>query len=197
MAYSKVVSKRLLRIGLVGLSLMVAGVGYRLATAKPKEDYRNYEVFFQVPAGWRELPKNPQTLLLARDPESLHLLRCSATQIVDDSNPEPEMDTAAMVDRAVENAQENQPEWMTERLKSYSNGKVDFGLFRKCHAEKTVIVAMAVRGNTTLVVSLSNTGKGAKALASSHAPLLAFLDSIDLRVTDKWIQIHEPYEESN
>lgn len=188
-------SKGLLRIALVGLILVSAGVAYRFATAKANEDYRNYEVFFQVPAGWEELPKNPNTLLLARDPKSLDLLRCSATQIVDDSNPEPDIDTVRMVDRVVQLAQENQPEWTTERLKPYSNGKVAFELFRKTNAEKTVVGAMAVRGNTTLVVSMSNTGKGAKALAGSYAPLLAFLDSIDLRETDKWIQMHKPDEE--
>lgn len=195
MAYSRVVTKGLLRIALVGAIVVSMGVAYRVATAKPNEDHRNYEVLFQIPSGWKELPRNPNTLLLARNPNSLEVLRCSATQIVDEINPEPDVDTAKMVEQVVQNARENQPEWKTERLKPYSNGKVDFELYRKTNQGKTVVAAMAVRGNTTLLVSVSNTGAAAKALLDSHASLLAFLDSVDLRETDKWIQIHNKYDD--
>ena len=187
----------MLKIALGGLLLIGLGVGFRIATAKPNEDARNYEVVYQKPAGWQELPKNPNTLLLTRNPKSLDVLRCSATQIVAEVNAEPDMDTASLVKRVVQTAKENQPEWKTERLKPFDNGKVNFEIFRKTGRNKTVINAMAVRGNTTLIVSLSNSGLGAKKLVESHASLLDFLGSVDLQVTDKWIRIHERLEQSD
>lgn len=181
----------MLRIALGGLLVIGVGVGYRIASVKPNEDARNYEVVYQKPAGWQELPKNPNTLLLAQDPKNLDLLRCSATQLVADTNPEPDLDTVNLVNRVVKTAKEKQGQWNTERLESFDNGKVRFEIFRKTNRDKTIVNAMAVRGNTTLLVSLSNSGLGAKRLVTSHAPLLEFLGSIDLQVTDKWIRIHE------
>lgn len=187
-------SKPVLKIALGGLLLIGISIGFRVATAKPNLDPRNYEVLYQKPVGWQELPKNPNTLLLTRDPKSLDLLRCSATQVVAEVNAEPDMDAAALVKRFVQTAKENQPEWKTERLKSYHNGKVNFEIFRKVGKDKTVVNAMAVRGNTTLLVSLSNSGLGAKKLAESHASLLEFLGTVDLKVTDKWDRIHDRLE---
>lgn len=184
----------MLKIALGGLLLIGVGVGYRIATAKPNEDARNYEVVYKKPAGWQELPKNPNTLLLTRDPKSLDVLRCSATQIVAEMNAEPDVDTASLVKRVVQTAKENQPEWKTEQLDGFDNGKVSFEIFRKTGKHKTVVNAMAVRGNTTLLVSVSNTGLGAKKLVDSHASLLAFLKTVDLQVTDKWIRIHDRLE---
>lgn len=107
------------------------------------------------------------------------------------------MDTASLVTRVVQTAKENQPEWETERLEGFNNGKVNFEIFRKTGKYKTVVNAMAVRGNTTLLVSLSNSGLGAKKLVDSHASLLAFLKTVDLQVTDKWIRIHDRLEKSD
>lgn len=179
-----------MKLAASGLLLITAGVGFRFATAKVNTDFRNYEVLFEVPKGWTELPKNPNTLLLIKHPKSQDLLRCSATQVVSEFNPEPDVDTMRMVNRVVLNAQENQPNWKTVRLKPFDNGKMGFELFQKTNEQKTIVVAMSVRGNTTVLVSVSNTGAGAKLLAENHDPLLDFLANMDLTVTDKWNQMH-------
>ncbi|MBC8066454.1 MAG: hypothetical protein H7Y17_16605 [Chlorobia bacterium] len=190
-------ARGLTKIAVGGLVLVCAGIGYRLATANVNDDFRNYEVVFNKLEGWKELPHSPNTLLLMKHPPTNALLRCSATQIVSETNPEPDMDTTRIVQRVVQNAQENQPEWKTEHLKPYDNGKVGFELFRKTNSGKTIVGAMAVRGNTTLLVSMSNTGEGAKTMAQgNYELLLAFLKTVDLQVTDKWEKIHAKYEET-
>ncbi len=179
-----------------GALVLVAAVGYRLAFAKPNVDNLNYEVAFQKLAGWKELPHSPNTLLLLQHPKSKALIRASTTQIVADFNPEPEVDTPEMVKRVVENAQQNQPEWKTDHIEKFNNGKVEFELFRKTNKNKTIIAAMAVKGNTTLLVSMSNTGEGGKSMAAGkYEPLLDFLKTIELQVSDKWVKIHEKYED--
>jgi hypothetical protein len=184
------------KYGAAGLVVLAAAVGYRLAFAKPNTDNLNYEPSFRQLDGWKDLPHNPNTLALYLDPKTNAMLRASATQIVSDFNPEPDVDTKEMVRRVVENAQKNQPEYKTTRLKSYDNGRVVFEMFHKTNASKTIVGAMAVRGNTTLLVSISNTGEGGKRLAEGEIkPLLAFLDTFDLKVSDKWIRIHEKYGE--
>ena len=179
--------------GFCGLAV-VAVVGYRIAFAKPNEDFRNYEVIYTKPAGWREIPKNPNTLLLVRHPQTQDLIRCSETQVVADHNPEPDVDTEAIVQRTVLNAQSNQPEWKTSRLPAYDNGRIEFQLFRKRSANKTIVIAMAVKGNTTLLASISNTGPRAAVLAKDYRPFLDFLASFDFRQTDKWDRLHEKYD---
>jgi len=182
---------RYARLGLVGLLLCGIGVGYRLATAKPNEDHRNYEVLFTKPAGWKLLPKKPNTLLLAQQPQTKTLLRCSATQVVSDVNPEPDMDTTFLTERFIRSAQANQPEFKTKRLPSLDNGKVKFEIFRKSNAQKTIQIAIAVRGNTTLIISASNAGSLAKSMQESVSKELAdFLLTIELEATDKWKTLH-------
>lgn len=183
--------------GVVGIiAAVVAGVAiYRGATAGANEDNTNYEVTFEQLPGWKNEDKKPNTLLLIRDPKSRALLRASATQVVDEENPEPDVDTKAIVARTIRNAQENQPEWKTDPIGTYKTSHAEFGLFRKSNPGKTIIIAMAVKGNTTFVASLSNFGEGGKELASGkYQPLLAFLDTVRLTATDKWIKIHEKYD---
>ncbi len=182
---------RYARLGLVGLLLCGIGVAYRLATAKPNEDHRNYEVLFTKPAGWKLLPKKPNTLLLAQQPQTKTLLRCSATQVVSDVNPEPDMDTTFLTERFIRSAQANQPEFKTKRLPSLDNGKVKFEIFRKSNAQKTIQIAIAVRGNTTLIISASNAGSLANSMQESVSKELAdFLLTIELEATDKWKTLH-------
>jgi hypothetical protein len=180
-------------VGICGLAA-AAAVFYRFASAKPNEDFRNYEVVFIKPSGWMEIPKNPNTLLLVRHPQTQDLIRCSETQVVADHNPEPDVDTEAIVKRTVSNAQSNQPEWKTSRLPAYDNGRVQFELFCKRGANKTIVIAMAVRGNTTLLASISNTGARAAVLERDYRPFLDFLATFDLRPTDKWDRLHEKYD---
>jgi hypothetical protein len=189
-------ASNLFKIVVGGLVLAGAGVGYRLATANKNDDFRNYAVEYTKLAGWEELPHSPNTLVLLQDPKTKALLRCAATQVVSESNPEPDMDAENIVRRAVTNARENQPEWATDHLEKFNNGKVHFELFRKSNKNKTIIAAMAVRGNTTVLVSMSNTGEHAKQMAGgSYEPLLRFLNTIDLQVTDKWEKIHARLDE--
>lgn len=186
----------LVKIAIGGLVLAGAGVGYRIASAGKNVDFRNYEVGYTKLAGWKELPHSPNTLLLLQDPKTKTLLRCAATQIVSETNPEPDMDAINIVKRVVSNARENQPEWKTDHLEKFHNGKVHFELFKKTGKNKTIVGAMAVRGNTTVLVSISNTGEQAKKMAQgSYESLLEFLSSIDLQVTDKWEKIHARRED--
>ena len=185
----------LAKIAAGGIVVALAFVAYRIATAKVNEDNRNYVVVYSKPAGWTELPKNPQTLLFARDPKTKSTLRVSATQVVSETNPEPDIDTKALVDTVVRNAQANQPEYVTKQLADYNNGHVDFKLYQKTGKHKTIVVAVAVKGNTTMMASMSNTGEGGQKLAGGdHSQLLSFLDSVRLEETDKWDKLHQKLE---
>jgi hypothetical protein len=178
------------RIGkwvVLALFLSLVAVGYRLATRQPNEDFRNYEIVYAKPDGWKELPHSPNTLLLIQHPKTKALIRCAATQVVADRNPEPEMDTDNLIRRVVRNAREAQAEWKTDQMESFDNGKVRFAIYRKIGERKTVIGALSVRGNTTLLVSISNTGQGAKDLAAGKIEeLVAFLKTFDMQETHKW-----------
>jgi len=188
MPYDKAMAGFPLKYAAGGLLVIVIAAGYRLMTKSPNEDNRNYEIIYAKPIGWTELPHNPNTLLLMRHPKTNALVRCAATQVVSASNPEPDMDTDNLVKRVVSNAKESQAaEWTTETLEDVDTGKMRFGIFRKTRKNKTIVGAISVRGNTTLLVSISNTGQGAKDLAAGKMDdFLAFLKTFDMRETHKW-----------
>lgn len=185
-------------LAFVGVAVIVIGgsAAYRLATAKVNTDNKNYDIEFKHLDGWKQERMNPNTLALIRDPKTKALLRASATHVVDEENPEPDIDTKALVARTVRNAVENQPEWKTEPIGNYKTDNAEFGLIKKTNPGKTIIIAIAVRGNTTFVASLSNFGEGGKQLAAGkYQPLLAFLDSVRLVESDKWVKMHEKYDQ--
>lgn len=193
MPYSNGMAFNVARVVLAVAGAAVLLGSYRLYTMQPNEDSANYEVHFKKLGHWKELPHNPNTLVLLQEPKTKALIRCSATQVVSDSNPEPDMDTANVTLRMVSNAKNNQAElWKTEEMKGHDNGKVKFSLFRKSNHGKAIMIAVAVRGNTTLVASLSNYGKGLESLSAvNQQDFYTFLNTIELEVTDKWNKLHE------
>jgi hypothetical protein len=182
---------------LAALAIAIAGgfIGYQVAFAESGENNLNYEVQFDKPKGWIELPQSPSTLLLARDPKTRDLIRCSYAQVVDDANPDPQMNTKRFASQVVTNAKSNQPGWQTDRIGEYDNGTIAFELVQKAHQGKTIIIALAVRGNTTFITSVSNSGKrGAEIAKGDYDKFRTFLNSIRFVPSDKWRLLQQKYD---
>ncbi|MBN9503706.1 MAG: hypothetical protein BGO01_05040 [Armatimonadetes bacterium 55-13] len=175
------------RVAMVGLAGVIAAGAVRYATRGANEDYRNYEILYAVPKEWKLLPHNPSTLLLAQHPKTQAIIRCSTTQIVASANPEPDVDTEGTIRNVVRTARRNQPEWKTDELEKHPAQNFDFGMYRKVQPGHTIVGAMCVKGNTTLLVTISSRGPAAITAAEGELnEFLAFLNTFEMRETHKW-----------
>jgi hypothetical protein len=112
-------------------------------------------------AGWKEVPHGPQTLFLYRDPKTGLLLRGAVNQIIADVNPTPELHTDGIAQHFIDRTKENMPDWNVAKAYGDVAGAdgMRFRLIRRERPGKCVITAFAVKGNTTLIVSLSANGE--------------------------------------
>jgi len=124
-----------------------------------KEATKNYAIAHEKPSSWTSIPHGPQTLFSYFDPKSHLMVRGSVNQIVAEYNPTPDMDTDHTAQFYIDRTHDNQPEWTAEMMDTAPGDNTSFRLIRRARKDKCVITAFAVKGNTTLLVTLSANGK--------------------------------------
>jgi hypothetical protein len=127
------------------------------------ESSANYAIKYAELDGWKEIPHSPQAIFLYQHPQTKMLVRGAVNQVIADFNPTPGMNTREIARYYIERTQENMPDWTAENI-GVVEGQTDFHLIRRESHDKVVITAFSVKGNTTLLVTLSGTKKHEKAL---------------------------------
>jgi hypothetical protein len=176
-------SRSLFTILAVGAALTTVAVLYANRAAQ-RDDTKNYRVGYQVELPWKEVPHGPQTLFLYRHPDSNLLLRGAVNQVVSDINPTPELGTNGLADLYIDLTKQNQKDWSAEKLDRIEAQGVDFQLIRRERKGKVVITAFGVRGNTTLVVSLSGNEKETRHIDGQLPGFREFLSSVSFTETN-------------
>jgi len=162
----------------IGLALIAAKTSFLSG------DSSNYKVVYAPPSGWKAVPHGPQTLFLYKNPTSGVLLRGSVNQIIADVNPTPELDTDGIARYYVDRTHDNMPEWTAELGEKVDAHNTSFQIIDREKKDKAVMTAYAVKGNTTLLVSLSgNGGKGKTAVFSTMPEFKTYLSTIALEPT--------------
>lgn len=134
-----------------------------------EESIAVYDIKWEKPAGWADMPHSPQSLFLFRDPKTHILIRGASNQIVADHNPTPDLDSDGMADYYLDTTKENMAEWSGEKVSGEKGKGVDFAIIRRKREGKTVVTAFGVRGNTTFIVTLSGNGNEQKGVAAGEA----------------------------
>ncbi|HEY0867806.1 MAG TPA: hypothetical protein VGE01_10520 [Fimbriimonas sp.] len=143
-------------------------------------DNRNFKVVYEKPTGWKELPHGPQTLFLFQEPRTGVLLRGAVNQIVADVNPTPELDTDGIAQYYVDRTHENMKDWQAKMGEKVKAKDGEFRIIERERKDKKVVTAYAVKGNTTLLVSISG-GPEAKVEVDRKMPeFKEYLSSIGL-----------------
>ncbi|RYG49465.1 hypothetical protein EON79_01150 [bacterium] len=124
-----------------------------------KESVAVYKIGWDKPSGWQDMPHSPQSLFLFRHPQTNLLIRGASSQVIADHNPTPELDSDGLANYYLQTTVQNMPEWKGEKIAGEKGDGVPFSLIRRRRDGKTVVSAFGVRGNTTLVVTLSANGK--------------------------------------
>ncbi|CAN5447578.1 hypothetical protein BH11ARM2_BH11ARM2_34040 [soil metagenome] len=149
--------------------------------AAHEESVAVYDIKWEKPTGWNVMPHSPQSLFLFRDPHTNLLIRGASNQIIADSNPTPELDSEGLADYYLATTQQNMPGWTAEKIAGDEGQGVKFALLRRQRDDKTVVTAFGVRGNTTLVVTLSGNGKEQKEIAATESAFREGLHHISLK----------------
>jgi hypothetical protein len=131
-------------------------------------DTSNYRVVYGPKAGWKDEPHGPQTLFLYRHPEESILIRGAVNQVVSDINPTPELHTDALAQYYIDRTRENMPGWKAELLDRVPARNTWFRLVHRERDGKVVVTAYAVKGNTTLLISMSGNGDDEKLAVSRN-----------------------------
>jgi hypothetical protein len=168
--------------------LMVGTVMAGMFAAKTKaeriESVKNFEIGHERLTGWKAVPHGPQTLFLYRDPQTKLLLRGAVNQVVSEFNPTPELKTEELAQFFIDRTVENQPDWKATKLESVEAKGTSFRMIRREKKDKCVVTAVAVRGNTTLLVSLSGNAKELKDIDRTMPAFKGFLAAVSMTEKD-------------
>jgi hypothetical protein len=138
--------------------------------------------------GWDRLRHGPQTLFLYGDRKKGLLLRGSVNQMIDDVNPTPDLDRDGLAKTVVENTHDNMKGWSAEVQDKVDSPSASFRIVRRSEKDHTVVTAFCVKGNTTLLVSLSGRAGYAEQVDKDMPEFRKFLSEVVLTKTDmsKW-----------
>jgi hypothetical protein len=151
---------------------------------KERNDAKNFVVHYQAPVGWKSTPHGPESLFREIDPKTGLILRGAANQVVDASNPTPDLTTDGIAKYFEDRTDENMPTWKATELAKAPGDGVDFAVLRRATKDRVVITAYAVRGNTTVLMTLFGKGK-ARNLVDSNLPVFyEMLKTVSLHEKD-------------
>ena len=180
---SKVVS------ALLVLSILGAFGGY-VSWAKnikrAKELSQNYVISYPgPPKGWESIPHSPRALFLYQRKGTNVLINAGVSQLEDDYNPTPDLGTENLANQVIDMTRDNMPGWTAEKLDSVEAGGTSFRLVKRMNGDHIVINAFTVKGNTTLLISLTGRGTSSgRMIESSLTDFRQFLSTVKLSLSN-------------
>lgn len=127
---------------------------------------RNYVLIYPRPNGWIDVPHQPQTLFIYRDPKTGVQFRCSMNQVVADINPTPSLTAEVLARELVQNTKDRMPGWKGKIIDGINANGIDWHLVSREADDRRVVSAFAVKGNTTVLLAMVAQGE-----AHPHADL--------------------------
>jgi hypothetical protein len=179
-------SPSLLCIGGVGGVGIVFAVAYCEYRAKIRfAGTENYAISYSRSLdGWKNLPITPQALFAFEKPRKDFILRGSVSQVVAELNPTPDIDTNAIAQFYIDRTHENMPTWSAERVNDLQGHNERFSVIERQSKAHTVITAFAVKGNTTLMISISTKSEDKKVAQEAMGELGKYLRTVTLTQQD-------------
>jgi hypothetical protein len=104
--------------------------------------------------------------------------------MVADVNPTPELDTDGIADYYKDRTDENMRDWKATKLGAVAGQDVPFAVIRRSTKDRVIVTAYAVRGNTTVLVSLIGLRKAMAQVDPNMAMFDAFLGKLSLTEKD-------------
>jgi hypothetical protein len=143
--------KSTLALVIVAGSLLAYGYHWRVQTA---ESAANYQLVYKMPNGWQPMPVTPGMMFVYKNKATQVSMRGAVNNMICDVNPTPDMDAEAIMSQYVSVTKDNLKGWHYARLDPVKANGVEFQLIRRWTADRCVVSAVGVRGNTTVIIAL-------------------------------------------
>jgi hypothetical protein len=153
-----------------GLAIAFVAFLYSNVLKDSMADAKTYRLKHERPLRWQELPPTPLVLFLYEDPLTKDTIRGSVNSVVADRVALPELDTNGIANHMIQVTESNLPGWKAKMLKDVSAGPLRYRIVRREKEGRCVITAFAVKGNTTVLISLAASGSKAANLEDRHLP---------------------------
>jgi hypothetical protein len=166
--------------------LLGGGVGYGVYKDRAMHDSTlNFALTYpKSMSGWRPREHGPQTLFLYEQPNTGLLLRGAVNQMVSDVNPTPNLDRDNLAQLMVDNTHDNMPGWTAVVEDKVDAKGTSFRLVRRSQRGQVVVTAFAVKGNTTVLISLSGRDQHVADVDKGMDDFRKFISSLALTKTD-------------
>lgn len=146
--------KRRPQLALGLCSLAVVAIGYAYSSRPKISDAANYQLSFTLPSGWKARPVTPGMAFIYENKQSHLSMRGAINNVISESNPTPELDASALIQRYQTITSENLTGWHYKLLDPVQAHGAEFQLIRRWTEDRCVVSAVAVRGNTTVIIAL-------------------------------------------
>lgn len=138
----------------------------------------NYKLVYAQPNGWVEKKHSPQTLFVYENADGV-TMKGGHMQIVDSENPTPDMDRDTLSDSFASVTRDNLG-WKATMGDIVECDGGSYRLIRREGKDRTIISAVSVKGNTTILVTLSAIGKSKPHVDEDLPAFVSFLKSSKL-----------------
>lgn len=173
---------RLLGLGVFAIAAIVPAMVWAHARKVAlAESVLNYKLAYTMPKGWTAIHHSPTTLFAYKNGDGV-VIKGGHTQIVSDENPTPDLDRDHLSEQFAEVTRDNLG-WKATMGDVISFPGGTYRLVRREGGDRTIISAVAVRGNTTILISMAGIGK-AKSHVDEDMPIYKdFLEHSSLTLT--------------
>lgn len=134
--------------------------------------------------GWKAMRHGPQTLFLYGNTAKGLLLRGAVNQVISNVNPTPDLDRDNLAKLMVDNTHDNMPGWTASVEDAVQANGTSFRLVRRSEHKHVVVTAFAVKGNTTVLISLSGRDKYASQVDRDMDEFHRFISKLTLTKAD-------------
>lgn len=154
-----VVAKRMRpTIALAAIAIGAIGYAYHWRV-KSVDDAKNYQLVFDLPDGWKKMPLTPGMAFIFQNKASHISMRGAVNNMVAEYNPTPDMDAQAIIGQYVTITEQNLTGWHYQMLQPVLAHGTEFKLIRRWTDTRCVVSAVAVQGNTTVIIALVGADK--------------------------------------
>jgi hypothetical protein len=177
------IGKHARAIGL--LALLAVGVPCGLIwkarhAAYVRESVLNYALVYSMPIGWVERHHSAQALFLYLDPKTKVTMRGAHSQIISDENPTPDMNRDSLADD-IAFVTKDHLGWKVQMLDVVACPGGSYRLIRRETVDRIIVSAVAVHGNTTILITLAGIGAAKDSLDSEIPAFRKFLADTSLQ----------------
>ncbi len=182
-------SRRPFSYGIVAaliIGALVLGAGYQYMRARGnKQMVDNFNLQYpRPPVGWKTKPHSPMDLFAYEDEHRGLTLSGGVNQTVADFNPTPDLDRDNLAQLMIDNTRANMPGWTAKIEDLVNTPSASFRLVRRETPGLVNVTAFAVKGNTTVLISLVGRGKQSGEVDKAMKEFHDFVAQIELKRAD-------------